>query len=69
MKTGKANKNGDEKKLLGARKKLERQAEKSVLLGLKGKVVDNRLSQKDTALLLQVVCLRLGITDKDNVIK
>lgn len=50
----------DEKKILGAKKKLERQKQKEILLSLKGKIVDNKLSAKDTADLLQVICLRLG---------
>lgn len=59
----------DEKKLLGEERKKERQKQKALLLALKGKIVDNKLSAKDTADLLQVICLRLGITDKDRVIK
>ena len=65
----KAIKNNDDKKKLGAKKKRERQKKKAVLAPLKGKVVDNKLSNKDVTKLLQVICLELGITDEDHVIQ
>lgn len=65
----KAIKNNDDKKKLGARRKQEREAEKAAHAPLVGVTVNKQLSPKDTAALLQVICLRLGITDKDNVIK
>lgn len=65
----KAIKNNDDKKKLGAKKKRERQKKKSVLAPLKGKVVDNKLSNKDVTNLLQAVCLELGITDENHVVQ
>lgn len=65
----KAIKNNDDKKKLGAKKKRERQKRKAVLAPLKGKVVDNKLSNKDVTNLLQAVCLELGITDENHVVQ
>ena len=48
----KAIKNNDDKKKLGAKKKRERQKKKAVLAPLKGKVVDNKLSNKDVTKLV-----------------
>ena len=53
----------------GKVKKLERNKIQELLLASKGNIIDNKMQQKDIIKVLQVICLRLGITDKDNIIQ
>lgn len=64
----KKTKNNDDKKKLGESRKQVRKSEKLVRSSIVGMTVNKQLSPKDTITLLQVICLRLNITNKDNVI-
>lgn len=58
----------DEKKLLGEEKKKERQKAKRLLGDLKGKEI-TKLTKKEMDDLLQVICLMVGISNKNGIIQ
>lgn len=58
----------DIRKQMGDKRKKERQKADLILAGLRGKSLD-KLTNKETTDLLQVICLKLQITDKDRIIQ